>query len=244
MAEPDDFRADRSTSATLTLTLVSLAVLIVVSWVLRKRAAGRQPTMPAVTELAKVSAPPPDAGDPRIPQGEDRQPLSEYQILTPGSCHLMDDPGNGGDTFRAATAEGTHRFRLYWVRTAAVNGGDPVTAREITDHFALRDENHLQEVAKDAAKFSLGLLRARPFRMVTRWEKEPGDSAFLCYVYLDNGEGGWQDLAVWLVRSGLAMIAPTDRDPPEPHSSATAYHRQLKAEEEEARRNRTGAWAQ
>jgi endonuclease YncB( thermonuclease family) len=98
-------------------------------------------------------------------------------------------------------------------------------------------------VAKDAAKFTLSLLRARPFRIVTRWEKEAGDDAFLCFVYLDNGEGGWQNLSSWLVRSGLAMIVPCERDLPEPKVSAAEYQKQLETDEAEAKHSRTGAWA-
>jgi endonuclease YncB( thermonuclease family) len=244
MAESNEPREDHSTTSTVTVTLVILAVVIVLAWYLKRRAAERQPVLPKVEQTVGTGAGvPATAADPRIPRDEEGKPLSDYQILTPGGCRLMDDPGNGGDAFKASTPQGTHRFRLYWVRTAAVNAGEPGSARDVIDHFGLRDENELQEVAKDAAKFTLSLLRARPFRIVTRWEKEAGDDAFLCFVYLDNGEGGWQNLSSWLVRSGLAMIVPCERDLPEPKVSAAEYQKQLETDEAEAKHSRTGAWA-
>ena len=60
---------------------------------------------------------------------------------------------------------------------------------------------------------------------------------------LDNGEGGWQNLSSWLVRSGLAMIVPCERDLPEPKVSAAEYQKQLETDEAEAKHSRTGAWA-
>ena len=239
-------REDRSTSFTLTLTLVLMAILVVLAFVLKKGAAPRERPSPAAEPAAETAeAPTAEAGGPRIPVGSDGKPLSDYQILTSsrGGCSLVEDAGNGGDTFRATTPEGTHRFRLYWARTVAVNDGDPRTARDMIDHFSLPDEDRLRQIAKEAGDFTLNLLRLRPFRIITRWEKEPDDDAFLCFVYIDDGEGGWRNLSTLLVQNGLALIEPCDRPVPEPRVSAGDYQNELTKAEDEARQTKSGAWA-
>jgi endonuclease YncB( thermonuclease family) len=238
-------REDKSTSYTLGITLLLMAVLIIVAWALRRNAAGHAAagSLPAVAAAAGPTRPV-TAGQTSIPIGEDGQPKSEYQVLT--DCRLEDDAANDGDTFRVATPQGSHLFRLYWVQTVPMNGGGPEAIREVMDHFGIRTEDQLRELAIEARDFTRNTLRSVHFRLVTRWEKDPSDGAWLCFVYAsdsDPARPALQNVALLLVQNGLAVIRPCNRPLPEPDTSAGDFHNHLAAAEADAKRTLSGGWA-
>jgi endonuclease YncB( thermonuclease family) len=246
MDEPYTPREDKSTSFTLSITLVLMAVLIIVAWVLKRNAgdhgAPAAPNQPAAAGPAHPAA----AGSaaPSIPLGEDGQPKSDYQILA--DCKLEDDPANDGDTFRVLTPRGSFLFRLYWVQTVQLNGGTPEAAREAMDHFGLKTEDGLRELAAEARDFTLNTLRSVHFRIITRWEKDPADNAFQCFAYASDGapsQSTLQNMAFLLVQNGLALIRPCNRPLPEPATTAGDFQNQLSSAEAEAKRTLSGGWA-
>ncbi len=234
---------DRSTSYTFALTLIFIAVLVIVAWVVQRNAKNHETTPVINGKPGLLDSSPhvgPD-GSPRIPiDDETGKPRSTYQVLT--NCRLEDDPGNDGDVFNIVHPQGTHRFSLYWVSTVKVNGGSPESAREFADHFGIQTEDRLRSAGGDAAEFTTNLLRNRPFRIATKWEKDPTGN-FLAFVYLDDGSTGLQNLALLLVQNGLAMIKPCSRELPEEKLSAGDFHNLLTMAEDEARRTPAGAWA-
>lgn len=248
MEESKQPREDKSASYTLSITLLLMAVLVIAAWVLKrnaaghnKPAAGNDPAGPA----AGATRPPGHAtGAPSIPLDTEGQPLSEYQVIT--DTRLVDDAAADGDTFRVNTPQGSHLFRLYWVQTVQMNGGSPESIREATDHFGLKTEEHLRSLAVEASDFTQSLLRNVQFRIVTRWEKDPAEGAYLCFAYaVDHAlpPPGLQNLALLLVQNGLAVIKPCNRPLPEPETSAGDFQNQLSEAEAEAKRTLSGGWA-
>ncbi|HWB02503.1 MAG TPA: hypothetical protein VG796_05715 [Verrucomicrobiales bacterium] len=246
MDDPYTPREDKSTSFTLTITLLLMAVLIIVAWVLKRNAGERNPPaspQPAAAAPANPAASA-AAATPSIPLGDDAQPKSEYQILP--NCKLEDDPANDGDTFRVLTPRGSFLFRLYWVQTVQLNGGTPEAAREAMDHFGLKSEDQLRELAVEARDFTLNTLRTVHFRVITRWEKDPADGAYQCFAYASDGAPGkptLQNMAYLLVQNGLALIRPCNKPLPEPATSAGDFQNQLTTAEAEAKRTLSGGWA-
>lgn len=246
MDDPYTPREDKSTSFTLTITLLLMAVLIIVAWVLKRNAGERNPpasSQPAAAAPANPAASA-AAATPSIPLGDDGQPKSEYQILP--NCKLEDDPANDGDTFRVLTPRGSFLFRLYWVQTVQLNGGTPEAAREAMDHFGLKSEDQLRELAVEARDFTLNTLRTVHFRVITRWEKDSADGAYQCFAYASDGAPGQptlQNMAYLLVQNGLALIRPCSRPLPEPATSAGDFQNQLTTAEAEAKRTLSGGWA-
>ena len=235
---------DRSTSFTFALTLILIAVLVVVAWALKRSAAGRDPAASSTGEKGGSLADPGHSvidGSPRIPVGEDTRPRFTYQVLT--NCRLEDDPANDGDVFTVVHPQGTHRFTLYWVSTIKTTGGSPEGTREFADHFGIQTEDRLRLAGAEAAQFTTNLLRNRPFRIATKWEKDAAGN-FLAFAYLDDGVTGLQNLALLLVQNGLAIIKPCSRELPEEKITAGDFHNLLTKAEDEARANRSGAWTQ
>src|SRR5262249_54166448 len=84
-------REDKSTSFTLSITLLLMAVLIIVAWVLKRSAGDHNTPVAPAHPAAAAPAHPAGSGTvaPSIPVGDDGQPKSEYQILA--DCKLEDD---------------------------------------------------------------------------------------------------------------------------------------------------------
>ena len=240
-------REDKSTSFTLSITLLLMAALIIGAWMLKRNAADHAKPAPADPAVAAtdLSRPASTGTSPlTIPVGNDGEPKSEYEIIT--DCRLEDDPANDGDTFRVATPKGSQLFRLYWVQTVQMNGGSPAAIREAMDHFGLKTEEQLRELAVEARDFTLNTLRSVHFRLVTRWEKDPVDGAWLCFAYASDGapdRPALQNMALLLVQNGLAVIRPCNRPLPEPETSAGDFQNQLTAAEADAKRTLSGGWA-
>jgi endonuclease YncB( thermonuclease family) len=244
MIEEPEPRADKSTSSTLAVTLIFMAVLIIMAWALKRNAADRNyAAAPSAGSAHRTPAG--SSGGPSIPVDEQGRPRSEYQIID--RCTLEDDVANDGDTFRVLTAQGSFRFRLYWVQAVQLHGDTPETSREAMDHFLLRAEGDLRDLAVQARDFTLNTLRGVPFRIVTRWERDHAKDAYYCFAYAGetSAPGAAQhNLALLLVKNGLALIRPVNRPLPDAVSKPGDFHNDLMAAEEEAKTTLTGGWAQ
>lgn len=244
---------DKSTRFTLFATGILLLVLSVMGWLLSRTANAKRQSaavgkavpaaMPPSTPVPAVTeerTPPP----PSLPLDEHGQPRFEYVVLT--DVTLMDDPANDGDTFLLKTPEGAHRFCLYFVDTVETDGGQPEAARDMAGYFEFDSEEPLRALGLEARDFSLRLLRASAFRVVTRWEKSAGENAYFAFIYLkDPDTGDFINLAQWLVRYGLARIVACERDQPEGNSglSAARFREILVEEEASSKAEAHGAWS-
>jgi len=243
---PDDdysLHEDKGTSYTLGITLLLMAVLVIAAWALKRNAGDKNPAPPpAQIDKGRGNGTGP-VDFPAIPVGEDARPRSEYQVIT--DCRLVEDPANDGDSFRIHTPQGTFPFRLYWVETVPLNGGSPDIIREFSDHFEVKTEERLRELATEAKEFTVNTLRSVQFRVVTKWEKDATGAA-LCFVYASDADAArpqLQNLALLLVQNGLALIRPSSRALPEANTAPGDFQNQLTAAEAEAKRLLCGGWA-
>ncbi len=246
---------DKSTRFTLFATGILLLVLFLLGWLLTRSATAKRdaaaPALPVPTTSLPPVAPVPPAPlenrppAPALPLDADGQPRFEYVVLT--DVTLVDDPANDGDTFLLKTAEGTHRFGLYFVDTVETDGGHPEAARDMAGYFGFDSEEPLRALGLEARNFSLRLLRASAFRVVTRWEKSEGADAYLAFIYLkDPDSGEFVNLAQWLIRYGLARIVPCERDQPDGASgtiTAPRFREMLVEEEARSKAEAHGAWS-
>ncbi len=238
---------DKSTRFTLFATGILLLGLFLVGWLLSRTAAARRgaeplPAPAVAPEVSGPVAPPPTvetAPDPALPLDAAGLPRADYQVITDAT--LVDDPGNEGDSFLLSTSEGTRRFSLYFVDTVETDGGQPEAARDMAAYFGFESEEPLRELGLEARNFSLRLLRANHFRIVTRWEKSPDDGSFLAFVFVQDPDQGLVNLAQWLVRYGLARIVPSDSALPD-GMSAEQFRQLLLQEEDRSKADSHGAW--
>ena len=244
---------DKSTRFTLFATGILLLVLFILGWLLSRTATARResalpatPPPAAATAVAAVPAVPDDRPlpPPSLPLDANGQPRFEYVVLT--DVTLMDDPANDGDTFLLKTSEGTHRFCLYFVDTVETDGGQPEAARAMAAYFEFDSEEPLRALGLEARDFSLRLLHASAFRVVTRWEKSADEDAYYSFIYLrDPDKGEFVNLAQWLVRYGLARLVPCERDQPDGEQglSAPRFREILVEEEARSKAEAHGAWS-
>jgi endonuclease YncB( thermonuclease family) len=236
---------DKSTRFTLFATGILLLALFLISWVLSRAATARRasaaPPIPIVAPVAPEPAAPagPVQPLPALPLNDEGRPVADYQVLT--EVTLLEDPANDGDTFLLKTPEGEHRFCLYFVDTVETDGGQPEAARDMAGYFGFDSEEPLRALGLEAREFSLRLLRASAMRVVTRWEKNPDEDAYLAFIYMKDQERGLINLAQWLVRYGLARIVPCEQDQPN-GATAAQFRGQLLEEEALGKSEAVGAW--
>jgi len=237
---------DKSTRFTLFATGILLMALFIMGWLLSRTAAVRKeastapvivvPTPAAPVPVAPVEKTPP----PSLPLDDAGTPRAAYQVITEAT--LADDPANDGDTFLLKTPEGLHRFCLYFVDTVETDGGQPEATRDMAAYFGFDSEEPLRNLGVEAREFSLSLLRASAFRVVTRWEKNEDEDAYYAFIYLKDPDKGLINLAQWLIRYGLARIVPCERD--QPDGVTAAKFRDLLVEEEaRSKAEAHGAWS-
>ncbi len=242
----DPMIEDKSIRSTLFATGILLLGLVLVGWMLSRRAGARRAAAGAAAASAAAAAPAavgrPAAAAvmaPTLPLKADGRPVAAYQVLTEVS--LENDPGNDGDTFVVKTPQGPQRFCLYFVDTVETDGGQVAAARDMAGYFGFDSEEPLRALGLEARDFSLRLLRASSFRVITRWEKNAEEDAFQAFIYLKDPQEGLINLAQWLVRYGLARIVPCERD--QPGGPTAAEFRALLAEEEaRSKAESHGAW--
>lgn len=236
---------DKSTRFTLFATGILLLALLFIGWALSRTAAAQRGAVNSLTAAPTVPEAPaavvpadPAVAPPSLPLNAEGQPLADYEVLT--EVTLADDSANDGDTFLLSTPQGDLRFCLYFVDTVETDGGQPEAARDMAGYFEFDSEEPLRALGLEARDFSLRLLRASAFRVVTSWEKSPDENAYLAFIYLKDPEG-LINLAQWLVRYGLARIVPCDRDQPG-GATAAQFHQLLMEEEARSKAEAHGAW--
>jgi endonuclease YncB( thermonuclease family) len=241
---------DKSTRFTLIATGILLVALFLIGWLLTRSATARREAAeaplvtvvpaPAVSSAPVPAAVPPPEAAPTLPLNTTGQPIADYQVLT--GVTLVADPANDGDTFLLKTPEGTHRFCLYFADAVETDGAQLEATRELAAYFNFDSEEPLRELGVEAKEFSLRLLGGGDSRVVTRWEKSPGEGAFLAFIYLKDSEQGLINLAQWLVRYGLARIVQADRAQPD-GTSAADFLKMLQEEEVRSKAEAHGAWS-
>ena len=245
---------DKSTRFTLFATGILLLVLFVLGWLLSRTAVARRdtavPPAPAPVVSTPVTPLPQTTEEktippPSLPLDADGRPRFEYVVLT--DVTLAEDSANDGDTFLLKTTEGPHRFCLYFVDTVETDGGQPEAARDMAGYFGFDSEEPLRALGLEARDFSLRLLRASAFRVVTRWEKSGSGDAYQSFIYLKDADSGeFVNLAQWLVRYGLARIVPCERDQPDGERggiTAAQFRDLLLEEEARSKAEAHGAWS-
>ncbi len=153
-------------------------------------------------------------------------------------CTLVEDRSNDGDSF--VVRHGTTEFlmRLYFVdcpeKTRHQYNGPRLASQG--QYFGGLTEAETLEVGGDARDFTLGLLRAAPFRVLTRWEKVFDSDRIYAFVTVESG-----DLAELLIKAGLARIYTKGENRPG-GKVAKAGKQQLMALERQAKAAKQGAW--
>lgn len=151
------------------------------------------------------------------------------------NCRLLRRGGNDGDSFHVLHEGKEYIFRLYYVDAPETNESYPERVREQAEYFNL-DEHDALRLGKEAARFTERILSRGPFTVVTRWEDARGNSRLPRHFGLVVTEQG--DLDELLMAEGLVRLYGMRAD----GSYGSRKYQTLKKLEQEARRERVGAW--
>jgi endonuclease YncB( thermonuclease family) len=152
-------------------------------------------------------------------------------------CTLIENQANDGDSFHVKIGRRNYIFRLLFVDCPETDLSLPERVAEQAAYWGL-SSNDIPRLGKQAAKFTRDMLKDS-FTVWTQFDDAMGRSdKDRDYAIVKVGE---RDLAVELVRAGLARIYGKQEVPDEGPSEMTMRFR-LKSAELEAKKNRAGAW--
>ncbi len=152
-------------------------------------------------------------------------------------CRLVENPSNDGDSFHVKVGTRTYIFRLLFVDCPETDRSVPERVAEQAAYFGITEEQSVK-VGKEAQRFTRDLLKDE-FTVFTQFEDALGRSAKdRDYAMVKVGD---LDLGVALVSNGLARIYGRQEVPDDGPSETTVRFR-LKSAENDARKNRRGAW--
>jgi len=158
-------------------------------------------------------------------------------------CRLVAYPPNDGDSFKVDTGTGEHVFRLYFV-DCPEKQRHPAGGERLADqgaYFGGLGEDEILRAGVAAREFSLKLLRAGDFTVVTRWEKVFDSGRYYGHVLVSGADGKPEDLAEQLVSAGLARIHTMGAENPG-RGTEREVRQRLRQLEESARNGGRGAW--
>ena len=153
-------------------------------------------------------------------------------------CTLIDNPANDGDSFHVKWHTQQYLFRLLFVDTCESEGSLPDRIAEQAAYFGISSPDVIR-AGKEAKKFSENWLKKDSFTAFTQFDDAMGRSKMdRDYAMITRGD---EDLAVELVRNGLARIFGKQEVPDDLASVQTIRFR-LKKAELEAKEGKRGAW--
>lgn len=158
-------------------------------------------------------------------------------------CRLAAYSANDGDSFKVVTGADEHVFRLYFVdcpeKQKHSSGGARLADQGA--YFGGLDEDEVLRAGVAAREFSLNLLRAGNFTVVTRWERVFDSGRYYGHVLVPRADGTFADLAEQLVLAGLARIHTMGAEHPG-RGGERELRQRLRKLEDEARHGGRGAW--
>lgn len=153
-------------------------------------------------------------------------------------CVLVQSPYNDADSFRVRHDGKEYLFRLYFVDAPESDMEFPQRVREQAEYFGITAPEVI-ESGKEASSFVKSVL-SPPFTVITRWQGAQGRSVIpRFYAFVETRDG---DLAELLVRNGFARVYGVRVTRPDGRR-ATDYRATLLQMEDQARRQKLGAWA-
>ncbi len=154
-------------------------------------------------------------------------------------CTLIANASNDGDSFHVRIGRRHYLLRLLWVDAPETDNRFPDRVAEQAAYFGISSEDAIK-VGKEAARFSTAFLSRQPFTVYTQFADALGSSTRdRDYAIIKSGDTYLMDA---LVSNGLARIHGLQKVPPEGPSESVTRMR-LKGLENDAKRNKRGAWA-
>lgn len=219
-----------------TLAIASAVVLGVVVIGVIARGPRKEP-VPAIP--VKVAGIPgqtlPDEG------GRPMEVTEQFQIFP--RPELVESRANEADTLRIRSGQEEHIFVLYFVDALETTQNHPQRVAEQARYFGVKEDKTVTEMGMEAAAYVTGLLKARPFNVLTRWERVPNTLRYYAIIVVENDDGRPVYLADLLMRRGYARLAGVSTFLPGDPRDEPTYVAELQSLARKARETKSGIWA-
>ncbi|HMP75617.1 MAG TPA: thermonuclease family protein [Kiritimatiellia bacterium] len=154
------------------------------------------------------------------------------------NCTLIPNESNDGDSFHVRWNTRKYLLRTLWVDAPETDNRFPDRVAEQAAYFGISPQDALK-VGKEAAKFTTEWLSREPFIIYTQFDEARGASAMQRhYAIVKSGDTYLMEA---LVSNGLARIHGL-QEMHEGGPSVRTMNARLKGLENEARREKRGAW--
>lgn len=154
-------------------------------------------------------------------------------------CTLIANGANDGDSFHVRIGRRHYIIRLLWVDAPETDNRYPERVAEQAAYFGISPADAIK-VGKEAARFTQDFLSRQPFTVYTQFADARGSSGRdRDYGIVKSGDTYLMDA---LVSNGLARIHGMEAVP-EDGPSESVLRMRLKGFENDAKRNKRGAWA-
>lgn len=154
------------------------------------------------------------------------------------NCTLIPNEANDGDSFHVRWNTRKYLLRSLWVDAPETDNRFPERVAEQAEYFGISPQDAIR-VGKDAAKFTTAWLSREPFIIYTQFDEARGASAKeRHYAIIKSGDTYLMEA---LVSNGLARIHGL-QEMHEDGPTARTMNARLKGLENEARREKRGAW--
>ncbi len=162
-------------------------------------------------------------------------------------CRLISGRNSDGDSFHVKHEKGENQFRLYFVDTPEseykeYRGGDNNGKRldQQAEYFGGLSRDQVTKVGLEGKAFTLGLLKKKPFKVLTKWEDVVRPGREYCFVIVE-WEGREVYLHELLVAHGLVRVHTKGTDMPQ-GKGWRAQRKYLESWEKEVKAQGIGAW--
>lgn len=220
----------RDTLLNLAITCVLVLIIVLVAIVLKEN----RPQPPSALPVALAQVVPGPAG---------RAPLTEFKVFP--KARLVESRANEADTLRIKVddTEEEQVFVLYFVDALDASWTHPQRVQEQGRYFGVANHQRIVDEGAKAMQYVTGLLKDKPFTVMTRWEEVPDRSRFYALVLVEVSPGRHAYLADLLVQQGYARLAGVTTRLPADARTAEQYALELQQLRQQAQRNKAGIWA-
>jgi endonuclease YncB( thermonuclease family) len=229
----------RETITNLAITCALVFLIVIAAIVLRDC---RPVTAAIPVTVPRVVKAQPAGPVAPIPNGKAMRPV-EQRFLTFPNPTLVNSPADEADTFQLRVGDEVHMFVLYYVDALDASPTHPERVSAQARYFGKTTQDAVIQTGKEAHDYVEGLLKTRPFRLLTRWEHQPNTERYYALILVEFEKGRWTYLADLLVRQGYARVEGVTTPLPDDKRSVDAYLNELRAHAKYAREKRLGIWS-
>ena len=224
----------RDTLLNLAITAV-LVLMVVLGGILLRDSRSAAPSAVAV----KVAGVP---GETLPDEGGRARPVEEKFLIFPRAT-LVESRANEADTLRIRIGNEEHIFVLYFVDALEASMNHPQRVADQARYFGRTNDKVITTTGTEAAAYVAELLKARPFEVLTRWERVPNTLRYYALIRFVREDGQRVYLMDLLLRKGYARLDGVDTLLPGDHRDLPTYLAEMMALSRKAREEKQGVWA-